>query len=85
MISYGRVKSSSRPKEFEVTANAVMIASDIQEYEQDFDGYKVTGYEYNYVSYDKDEYLTTVAQSNVQAINDLSDELEATKIILGVE
>lgn len=85
MINYGRVKSSELPKEFEITSTSVIVASNIQEYEQDFDGRIIHGYEYDYHVYDKDEYLTTVAINNAKAITELTDELAAAKILLGVE
>lgn len=85
MINYGRIKSSIYPSEFEVTDTSVIIASNIEEYSQDFDGQIIHGYEYDYIVYDKDEYLTTIALENAHAITELQDELEATKIILGVE
>lgn len=85
MINYGRVKSSTRPEPMEITATSVFIASNITEYTEDLDGITVNGYEYDYVGYDKDEYLTTVALDNVRAINELMDELQAAKIILGVD
>ena len=85
MINYGRIKSSVYPSEFEVTATSVIIASNIEEYTQDFDGQIVNGYEYDYIVYDKDEYLTTVAVENARAIAELQDQLAATKVILGVE
>lgn len=85
MINYGRIKSSTRPNELEVTATSVITASNISEYEEDFDGQIISGYEYDYIIYDKDEYLTTVAAANAQAIIALQEELEATKILLGVE
>lgn len=85
MINYGRVKSSKRPEEMEITGTSVFIASNIEEYQVTIDGQTINGYEYDYVGYDKDEYLTTVAISNMHAINELQDELEATKILLGVD
>lgn len=85
MINYTNVKSSNYPKEFEITKDSVIIASNIQPYQQDLDGITVTGYEYDYTIYNKDEYLTDIAQANAKAIVQLSDELAATKILLGVE
>ena len=85
MINYGRVKSSNRPEELEITDTSVFIASNIEEYSNTYDGITVNGYEYDYVAYTKDEYLTTVAIQNMHAITELQDELEATKILLGVE
>ena len=85
MINYGRVRSSNRPEELEITDTSVFIASNIEEYSNTYDGITVNGYEYDYVAYTKDEYLTTVAIQNMHAITELQDELEATKILLGVE
>lgn len=85
MINYGRVKSSNRPEELEITETSVFIASNIEEYEEELEGKTISGYEYDYTAYGKDEYLTTVALQNIQAIEELQDELEATKILLGVD
>ena len=85
MTSYGRVKSSTKPNYMEITATIVIISTNITEYEEDLDDIKVHGWEYDCIVYNKDEYLATLAVSNNQAINELADELEATKILLGVE
>ena len=75
MTDYGRIKGSVRPESMEITNTSVFIASNITEYEEDLDGTIIHGYEYNYVQYNKDEYLTTVALSNIRAIEELTDEL----------
>lgn len=84
MINYGRVKSSVRPQEIEITSNKVFIASNIQEYQDIIDDKTINGYEYDYISYTKDEYILLMAQNNSDIVT-LREELEAAKILLGVE
>jgi len=81
MTNYGRIHSAARPQEVVMTNSAVFVASDIQPYERDIEGYHEEGYEYNYVGYTKDEYL--IEQN--KKIASLEEELEAAKIILGVD
>lgn len=57
MISYGKVRSSQAPKSIEITSSQVFIAKNISKYEETFDDYIMQGYEYDYVGYDKDEYI----------------------------
>ena len=85
MINYGHIKSSTRPEPLELTATSVFIASNISEYTEELENETVHGFEYDYACYDKDEYLTTIATQNQQAITELQEELEATKILLGVD
>lgn len=84
MINYGRVKSSLRPQEIEITSDKVFIASNIQEYQDTIDDKTINGYQYDYISYTKDEYILLMAQNNSDIIT-LREELEAAKILLGVE
>lgn len=81
MINYGRVRGAEVPQNIEITNTAVYIASNIEPYTEDIDDKTVTGYEYDYIQYSKDEYLLILSERN----EILSDELQATKIILGVE
>ena len=81
MINYQQVKSTVRPQEIEITENQVFIASNIEEYEEVIDDHTIQGYKYNYVSYTKDEYILMQQAHYVE----LAEELEATKILLGVE
>ena len=85
MINYGRIKSTAYPKEFEITQNNVFIASNITEYTENLDERIITGYEYNYIAYTKDEYIQLLNTTNAQAIAELQEELAAAKILLGVE
>jgi hypothetical protein len=85
MIHYGKTTSSTYPQEVEITSSAVFIASDITSYEQEIDDKIYSGYEYDYKQYDKDEYITLIANENAATIAALQEELQATKILLGVE
>ncbi len=84
MTNFGRVYSENRPKEIEITSSSVFVASNITPYEKEIDDEIIKGYEYDYVSYTKDEYILNLYNLN-KTIKDLEDELEATKILLGVE
>ena len=84
MINYGKIKSSVRPQEIELTSDKVFIASNIEEYEEVIDGRETNGYKYDWVCYSKDEYILLMAQNNAD-IAALREELEAAKILLGVE
>jgi len=81
MMNLGRVRSNDQPQEIKITDSSVFIASNIQTYEETIDEHYITGFEYNLIQYSKDEYLLLLAQQN----NELKDELQATKILLGVE
>ncbi len=81
MISYGKIRSGSRPKEVDMTASQVFIATNIEPYTIEIDGVEESGYQYDYVGYTKDEYL--LEQTN--KITQLEQELQAAKILLGVD
>lgn len=81
MKVYNNVHSDNEPQLIQITSAAVFIASNIHPYEEIIDEHISSGYEYNLTQYDKDEYLLFLAQQN----NELKDELQATKILLGVE
>ena len=78
------VRSSGRPDEIVVTSNSVMVASNIHEYTETIDEYTMSGYEYDYDIYTKDEYIAYMA-NQAKKIQELQEELAATKILLGVE
>ena len=81
MMNLGRVRGNDRPQEIKITNSSVFIASNIQSYEETIDEHYVTGFEYDLIQYSKDEYLLLLAKQN----SELVDELQATKILLGVE
>lgn len=81
MMNLGRVRGNDRPQEIKITNSSVFIASNIQSYEETIDEHYTTGFEYDLIQYSKDEYLLLLAKQN----SELVDELQATKILLGVE
>lgn len=74
MKDYGKVHSLNRPEEIEITDAKVFVASNIQEVELTYDDHTLSSFEYDYQEYDKNEYLLQLAE-----------ELQAAKILLGVE
>jgi len=85
MINYGKVRSSELPQETELAQNYVFVASNIEPYETLIEDKTLTGYEYDYVAYTKDEYIQLIVSENAKTISELEDELSAVKILLGVE
>ena len=81
MIKYENVHSSAAPLEIEITPSAVYITDNIHTYTETIDEYIIEGYEYDILEYTKDEYMLLLAQKNIA----LEEELQATKILLGVE
>lgn len=81
MKDYGIIYGATEPQPIEITSNSVFIASDIEPYTKNFDNYSLQGYKYHYVEYTKDEYL--LQQSN--SIASLQEELQAAKVLLGVD
>lgn len=81
MKEYNKIHSTARPQDIEMTANMVYIAKNITPYEEEVDGYTLTGFEYDCTEYTKDEYL--ILQN--QKIASLAEELQAAKILLGVD
>lgn len=66
MMNLGTQYSTSMPKDMEVTADAVFLATNIRPYEQEIEGRTVTGYAYECIKYNKDEYI-------VKLHNDIMD------------
>ena len=85
MINYGRIQSSERPQEIEITESKVFIAKNITHYEKEIDEHFIQGFEYDYKEYTKDEYIQLMNEENSKAIANLQEELAAAKVLLGVE
>ena len=81
MKLHGKVRSSTRPQDVEITDTAVFVATNIQAYSKQIDDYTYNGFEYDWTEYTKDEYLL---QQSTQ-IASLQEELSAAKILLGVD
>lgn len=76
-----KVRSSVQPQEVTVLANSVLVASNITPYEEEVDDKIITGYEYDCTEYSKDEYLVL----QTEKVTALEQELQAAKILLGVD
>lgn len=85
MIDYGRVKGSVEPQEVTFASDMVFISSNVISSTKIVSGYEIVEYEYDYCAYTKDEYILHLNEENQKIISDLSEELEAAKILLGVE
>ena len=85
MIDYGRVRGSVQPPEVEMTGTKVLVASNIVPFEDTLGTRVISGFEYDYKEYTKDEYITLLNENNSKAIADLQEQLAAAKILLGVE
>ena len=72
MKDYGRTRSTVRPSELEVTDAKVFIASNIEEIQVDdpvMEGEEATThteYEYDYVEYDKNEYIFLIHEEQTE-------------------
>ena len=73
MKNYGKVKSSFLPEETKINATSVEIASNIEAYEEEVEGIIIEGYIYDYVVYDKDEYIKMLDAANKQLEAQLLD------------
>lgn len=76
-----KVRSSIQPQAIEFTANSVLVASNINAYEEIVGDRTLSGYEYDCTEYTKDEFMALQAQT----IASLSEQLQAAKILLGVD
>lgn len=81
MKNYGIVYGATEPQPIEITSTSVFTASNIEPYTQEIEGKTISGYQYEYTEYTKDEYLLSQAAS----ITSLQEELAAAKVLLGVE
>ena len=76
-----KIRSAVRPKDVEIMANSVLVASNITPYNEEVDGRVLSGYEYDCAEYSKDEYLVMQAGK----VASLEEELSAAKVLLGVD
>lgn len=81
MKVYSPTYSFIEPQNIEFTETKVFVASNIQQITRNFEGEEKQCYSYTLTEYTKDEYLAQT-QATITA---LQEELQATKILLGVE
>ena len=68
-----KVRSSVRPEDITITANSVLVASNITPYEEVIYDKVQSGFEYDCTEYTKDEYLIKLARENAQLKQDILD------------
>ncbi|WP_195230593.1 hypothetical protein [Coprococcus comes] len=75
MIDYGTQRSTVKPLELELTETKVFVASNISPVDEpgteDQPGF--TGYEFDLVEYDKDEYIKIQAEKNAALEQQVTD------------
>ena len=90
MKVYNNVKSQNEPQSVAVLNNEVYVASNVTPYTEIIDeSHTVSGYTYTCTKYTLSEYFTVLNQQSERdyqtQIQQLQEELEAAKILLGVE
>lgn len=73
MKSYGITRSKVKPKPVEVTENKVFIATDIKFVDIQTEEHYNKEYEFNYVEYDKDEYIELISKKNEELEQQVTD------------
>lgn len=58
MINYGKRHSMTPPNEIEITDTMVFVADNVVSTQKDIDDHLITDYEYDFIGYDKNEYLS---------------------------
>lgn len=76
-----RIRSSVRPQDITFENGYVLVASNIQPYEEEIDDRVKSGYEYECTRYTQAEYFELQAQKMAS----LEEELQAAKVLLGVD
>lgn len=84
MKIYENTYSMNKPPEIETTATKVFVTSNIEEVTIEIEETNVDCFSYTLVEYDKDEYLDKLFKQQTD-IAALQEELQAAKILLGVE
>ena len=88
MINYGKTVSKDRPDDVEVRETMVFTASNIKEVTVTIEGDTVEiQYEFDYIGYDKDEYIKMMVDTNTDLNAELTDAqlalCELYEMILG--
>ena len=84
MKFYEQVYSLTQPQEIELTETKAFVASNIEQVTRVFEDTEELCYSFSLTEYTKDEYILLMAQNNAD-VAALREELEAAKILLGVE
>ena len=66
MKNLGRVRGSTKPISVELTDKFVFLATNITPYKEQIDDYIMEGYEYDYMQFEKDEYISYLQEQMIQ-------------------
>ena len=82
MINHGKTRANNKPMPIEVTATKVFVSSNAVPFTETVDGETVSGWEFDFVEYSKDEFILAM---NLR--NDMFEEciVELAEIIGGEE
>lgn len=74
MINYEKQRSTVKPEELELTETKAFVSSNVKEVnEPETDGQPgFTGYEFDLIEYDKDEYIKIQAEKNTDLENEIT-------------
>lgn len=74
MINYGKQRSTVKPEELELTETKAFVSSNVKEVnEPETDGPPgFTGYEFDLIEYDKDEYIKIQVEKNTDLENEIT-------------
>lgn len=74
MIEYGKQRSTVKPEELELTETKVFVSSNITEVSEPGTDNQLgfTGYEFNLIEYNKDEYIKIQAEKNTDLENEIT-------------
>ncbi len=74
MIDYGKQRSTVKPEELELTETKVFVSSNITEVNESGTGEQpgFTGYEFDLVEYDKNEYIRIQSEKNAGLENEIT-------------
>lgn len=84
MKIYENTYSMNKPPEIETTSTKVFVSTDVKEMPIEVEENIINCFCYTLVEYDKDEYLDILFKQQTD-IAALQEELQAAKILLGVE
>lgn len=75
MINHGKQKSTVRPEELELTETKVFVSSNITEVNEPESDEQpgFTGYEFDLIEYDKNEYIKIQAEMNTELEKNITD------------
>ena len=80
MINYGKQRSTVKPEELELTETKAFVSSNVKEVNEPetYGQPGFTGYEFDLIEYDKDEYIKIQAEKNAT----LEDEITQAQVAM---